>query len=197
MTGQSPDQSSEMHLVAQAQAGQLSAFEKLTSAYQDRLYNLSYRLSGSHDDAAELVQETCLRAMKGLAGFQKKAGFYTWLVRILLNLVNDVRQRHQRHAQLFSGSNPQILQQTQAARLATTDNPAAVLERRETADLVAHALQQLDATQRQALVLRDIEQLSYRQIGELLKLPEGTVKSRISRAREHLRESLAPYFRNA
>ena len=185
----------ERELVAQAQAGQLSAFGVLISQSQERLYGLALRLTGSADDAAEVVQETFLRALKSIGHFQRKARFHTYMVRIMINLVNDMRKRTRREAAHLALRGSQMLQQSQAAGMLDPQNPVRSAERREIADVIHHGLDGLEPHLKQIMVLREFEQLSYRQIAEIMNVSEGTVKSRLFRAREALRTLLTPYMK--
>ncbi|NLX06286.1 MAG: sigma-70 family RNA polymerase sigma factor [Phycisphaerae bacterium] len=186
-------QPNEAELIAAAQAGQLSAFGSLIGFYQDRLYNLGYRLCGSHDDAAELTQETFLRALKGIGQFQRRSRFYTWMVRIMINLSRDMHDRARRETRHVAAQAHDLLKHSQAAQMARAQNPGARLENRETAEIIQQGIEALDPHLRETLVLREVEQMSYRDIAETLKISEGTVKSRVFRAREALRSVLAPY----
>jgi len=184
----------ESELVIQAQAGRLAAFGTLISHYQERLYALALRLTGSDDDAAEIVQETFLRALKAIRQFKRKSTFYTWLVRIMINLVNDQRDRKRRESQYLTQQKRVVLEGSQAGRLLDLGDPAGAMQARETSESVHRALETLDPDHKQALVLRELEQFSYKQIAEMLEISEGTVKSRLFRARESLRKSLAHYL---
>jgi len=191
--GQQATQPNEAQLVAQAQAGQVRAMGTLFAFYQDRLYNLAFQLRGGRDDAAELVQETMLRAIKGINQFHKKAKFYTWVVRIMINLANDLRNRHRRETVHLANRAREILKHSQAAQAIARDNPVAALEADETARIVRRELDSLQPQMKHAMILREIEQFSYRQIAQILNVSEGTVKSRLFRARETLRTALRPY----
>lgn len=183
----------EVELLAQAQAGQLRAFGALISHYQDRLYALAYQMLGSTDDAADVVQETFLKALKAINQFQRKSNFYTWLVRIMINLSNDLRVRGHRQKQQLAQQAEQMLRKSQASAMLEQQDPAGHLQRQETAQIVRNAIDALEPHLREAIVLRELEQFSYRQIAQIMKVSEGTVKSRIFRAREILRPKLEQY----
>ncbi len=192
-----PDgQINEHELISQAQAGSLSAFGTLISAYQTRLYNLAFRLSGCHDDAAELTQETFLKALKAINQFQRKAKFYTWIVRIMVNLTSDRRQRATRETYHLAARANEMLSHSQAARIANAQSPSRSLESHETAEIVRQALETLQTDLKNAIVLREIEQFSYKQIADVMNISEGTVKSRLFRAREAMRNTLAPHIQS-
>jgi RNA polymerase sigma-70 factor, ECF subfamily len=192
----------DSHLVRQAKAGDMTAFDQLVLKYQDRILNTCWRLSGNLDDAHDLAQEAFLRALESMASFRQEARFYTWLFRIAVNLAISHRRK--------SGRNPTQSLNTpvdrenpghQAAqlvnRMADKDpGPAKKASTREAGQKVAEALDQLEDNQRILIVLRDIESFDYHQIAEILSLPVGTVKSRLHRARMCLRDRLKPVLIN-
>lgn len=185
-------------LVEQVRGGDMSAFSRLIARYQDRIVNTCWRISGNLDDAQDLAQEAFLRALESIESFQHRAGFYTWLFRIAVNLAISHRRKAARAVKLsLHGSDGQSRVENQAARLVgrvthdANDPPANVVSR-ETGQRVAEAIEQLDDEHRAVLVLRDIEGFDYQRIAEILDLPIGTVKSRLYRARMELRGRLAP-----
>jgi RNA polymerase sigma-70 factor, ECF subfamily len=181
----------ETALIRQIQAGQTALFADLIVRFQDRLYHLAYRMTGSPEDAADLAQETFTRAIRSIGQFRGNARFYTWLVRIMINIMNDWKSRWKRDQHL-QHEMQSLLHQSQAADLARLQDPQFKAQNQEMVGLLWQAIDLMDPPQRQVLILRELEQLSYDEIAQILKLTEGTVKSRIFRAREALREILAP-----
>jgi RNA polymerase sigma-70 factor (ECF subfamily) len=194
----------DVALVEHARRGDAAAFTRLVRKYQDRVYNTCWRLCGHAEDARDLTQETFLRAFDALDRFERRAGFYTWLYRIAVNLAISHRRKAHRGGRLtfHDGDGARLIGQ-QAADLvrrtgaARTTDPAADSETRELRRAVQAALESLDEDHRVILVLRDIEGLDYREIGDVLELPLGTIKSRVHRARMALRERLAPMLGEA
>ena len=171
-------------------------FEHLFRKYQPRLYNVAYRMVGSHEDAEEMVQETFLRVYTGFDQLHRGSSFYAWLLCISNNLCRDlmrVRQRRlSRH--LFSldqnnNSNTAIV--AEASNRNT--GPACKLEELEKAVVIEQSLARLPVDQRVAVVLRDIEGLPYHQIAMITGTKPGTVRSRLYYARLKLRMLLEPY----
>lgn len=176
----------DAHLVRATLGGDKDAFGALVGRYQDRLFNTLLRFTGSRDDASDLVQDALVQAMVKLDSFRGDSQFYTWLYRIAMNL--SLSQRRKRRpvasvdlARERAGSEP-------VDRGAA---PEGNLMQQERAQLVQQALLQLADEHRQILVLREMECCSYDQIGEILDLPIGTVRSRLFRARLQLKEQLA------
>jgi RNA polymerase sigma-70 factor (ECF subfamily) len=189
----------EAELIRQAQAGQMSAFGELVRRYQDRLYNVIFRMVGRRAEAEELTQEAFLKALRNIGRFRLSSRFYTWLFRIGVNLAISHRRRRMKvkfHSLASDGGDedrgdPDGGQRT--GELAERRNPGPVAQAmaRETADRITAALGELDEPFRTALVLRDVEGMDYAEIGTVLDLPAGTVKSRIHRARTMLKDKLS------
>lgn len=165
-------------LVRKAQRGDRDAFRRLVEAHQHRLYTLAVRELGSAADAEDAVQETLVRAWKALPRFRGQAAFSTWIYRICLNAVSDQRARSAR-----GGGVPldDVLE--------PADPRDPILERELSSEL-QQALAGLDETYRTAVLLFDVLGRSYAEIGEVLGVPEGTVKSRIFRGRVELARRL-------
>lgn len=162
-------------LVRRAQRGDRFAFEALVERHQARLYTLAARVLGSREDAADAVQEALLRAWLGLPRFRGGARFSTWLYRIALNAAHD--QRLKRRAEP-AGERPEPV------------DPRDRFTESELSGDLQDALNALDETFRVAVVLSDVLGCSYGEIAELTGVAEGTVKSRIFRARRDLSERL-------
>ena len=181
----------EAVLVDSARTGDMNAFSRLVAQYQDRVLNTCWRISGRPDDAEDLAQETFLKALESIGTFRRQSGFYTWLFRIAVNVSISHRRRKGRmpRLSLYSGDGQGDLADTLAAGTRAPE-PSARMSARETQRLVQDGLDSLDEDQRAIIVLRDIEGFDYHQIAEIIEVPEGTVKSRLHRARMELKERL-------
>ncbi len=177
-----------------ARRGDRAAFDTLVVRHQRRVFRLSVRLLGDEEAALDAAQEAFLRAWRGLAGFQGGSLFTTWLTRITINTCrNELRRRaspkHARPASL-DAPGPQG-GDSLGARLAAPPAPvSARLEGVELREAFRRALQELDPGEREVLVLKEVEDLPYEDIAELLEVPVGTVRSRLHRARAHLRQRM-------
>jgi len=187
---------SDEDLVARAQGGERAAFELLVRRYRDRVYSLCMAKVGCREDALDATQEVFLRAYRSIGRFQGRSLFFTWLFRIALNCSFSERKRRARRravrldssgggAAPDGGVEPRDLEDPR-------DGPAALASRSEETSIVRRAIRALPERHRQVLILRDLQGLSYDVIAETLRLPVGSVKSRIHRARLRLREDLAP-----
>ena len=182
--------SSEKALVQQAKAGDRNAFAALVSAYETKIYNLALRYLGNREDAMDASQEVFLRVFRFLPGFQEESGFSTWIYRIGVNVCKDMLVKQ-------SKRNEQSIEvEDEEEERRTIDivdcrySPEQILENAELRTILSTAIASLPEQQREVVVLRDIQGLSYEEIASVLSLESGTVKSRLSRARENLRKKL-------
>lgn len=178
-------------LVEQVKAGQTQSYGELVRRYQDRIFNTCWRICGHVEDARDLTQEAFLKAFESLDGYRQESGFYTWIFRVATNLAISHRRSSGRKQALLDGKSG--ISRSQADALVrrmeqsvgtATDEPC------DAASRAAAMLQNLDDEHRAVVVLRDIEGFDYQQIGAMLGLPTGTVKSRLHRARMALREAI-------
>lgn len=182
--------SEDSHLVDRALQGDRAAFTRLVELNQDRLFASMMHVTGSPDEAEEVVQEAFIRAFVKLDTFQRNSQFFTWLYRIAFNSALTRRRKKQ----------PRIsLEHTRETMgLEVVDGGLAVdagLLSRERVDLVRRGLQQLSEEHRAILVLREMEEHSYETIAEVLEISIGTVRSRLSRARSQLKRTLESMLR--
>ncbi len=177
-------QLSDDDCIARAQRGDASAFAELVRRFQDRVFRFLLRLTRTREDAQDLTQETFMHAYEALPKWRPDALFSTWLLRIARNLAYDMLRRSQRVDFV-------TLEPEQEARLVgTAPTPEAALHDVQQLRLLDAALSRLPTEQREVLLLREIEQLSYDEIAQVLDVPLGTIKSRIARARLALAETM-------
>lgn len=176
-------------LVARARRHDAAAAAALVLRYQDRVYNAMCRMCRNPDDALDLTQSAFVKALQNLPRFEGRSGFYTWLFRIAMNLAISHRRRERRPT--LSLSHPD---ETDAGppqpHSALESDPASITERDELHRRLERALAELDEEFRAAVILKDVEELDYATIAEILDVPVGTVKSRIHRGRMLLRQAL-------
>jgi len=177
----------ELNLIHNAAEGDQHAFGQLVTAYQKQVYNLALRMSGNPEDALDLSQEAFIKAWRGLPGYRYDSAFSTWLYRLTSNVCIDFlrRQRKSRTVSLnFLGDDEEEEELTLPD---PSPGPEEQFVSRINREEVCAALNSLEPEYRAALTLRVIGGLSYAEISQALDVPEGTVKSRIARARERMR----------
>jgi RNA polymerase sigma-70 factor (ECF subfamily) len=167
----------------------------LISKYQDRVYNSILKICQNRDDAAELTQDAFVKVLENINSFRGQSSFYTWLFRVAVNLtLNYCKRRFKLSPISLDAENDRFEKDRQklTALLASPDavDPAVIAQQKELSQIVVNLIGQLRQEYRVVLVLRDIEQMSYAEIAEVLGIENGTVKSRLSRARAMLRELL-------
>lgn len=177
----------EKDLILRCQRGEESAFEALIRAHEKRVYTLCRRMCHSEDDALEAAQDTFLSVWRGIGEFRADAAFSTWLYRLATNACLDLlRREKKRSGDVSLDGIDGSFDPVDGAAL-----PEEAAVRADTRRMVREALDTLPHDYRQILLLREAEQLSYQEIVEITGLELGTVKSRISRARQALRNRLA------
>ncbi len=181
-------------LVAEARNGDLSAFEALVIRHQKRMLNIAFRIVGEYDDACEVTQDAFVSACRNLQGFRQEAKFSTWLTAITVNLSKNrlKRMKVQRARVPYSLDAPRRTDDGEVMPDPPSGEPLVLdrLEQRDMQKTVQDCIKGLEPEFREALVLRDLQDLSYEEIGAVLRTASGTVKSRIFRARESVKECL-------
>ncbi|HHY83882.1 MAG TPA: sigma-70 family RNA polymerase sigma factor, partial [Clostridiales bacterium] len=181
----------EKKLLAKAKKGDIEAFEKLVENYQKKAFNIAYRMMGDYDDANDMTQEAFIRVYKSIKNFKEQSSFSTWIYRIITNVCLD-ELRKRKNASVVSIDEDVKLDDSDVKRQIESDGPTPeeTAERNELKRLVGDAIKDLSDEHRAVIVLRDLRGFSYEEIAGILKCPEGTVKSRISRARQALKDIL-------
>jgi RNA polymerase sigma-70 factor (ECF subfamily) len=173
-------------------------FAALVDAYQHKLFNTVLRLTGNHDDALDIVQDVFLKAYRSFGRFKGKAKVYTWLYRIAVNTALSFRRSAAVQLSRASVSLDENVRHEDSDSKRDIPNGryevSAALHDRELGDRISQAIAALEPELRAPVVLRDIEELSYEEIAEILEVPRGTIKSRLHRGRLILREKLQSFL---
>jgi RNA polymerase sigma-70 factor (ECF subfamily) len=176
----------EHDLIKRARNGEERAFEQLMEAHENRMYAVSLRMCGNREDAQDCLQEAMLRIYKAMSSFKSQSSFATWAYRITMNTcLDELRRRKVR----TSASLDSMLE-TGWAPSDETDTPEHHALRSEQRRALERAIKDLPDDMRAAIVLRDVQGFSYEDIARILETNAGTIKSRISRGREKLRDYL-------
>jgi RNA polymerase sigma-70 factor (ECF subfamily) len=188
----------ERLLIRRLQQRDERAFQEVVRLYQHKVYNLVYRMLGSREEAEDLAQEVFVTVFKSIDTFRGESKFSTWLYRIAANHCKNRLKYLGRRSYKATGALDEAaehdLQGAQPSALVPhIDGPEKVLEGLQLEQLVQQGIALLDEEHRMLIVLRDVEDLSYQEISTITGLPEGTVKSRLHRARMALKEHLAKH----
>ena len=187
-------------LVRRCIAGDAGAWEEIVQRYHRRIYNICYRFAGSGDEAQDLTQEVFVKMFRTLSSYDVGRGaFMTWVTTITRNLLVDhFRKSKQDRVTDSLDAAPSEHEDAMPLSEKIEDKAPSAdtsVQRRETRELVHHALQRISPELREAVILRDLQDLDYRDIATVLKVPEGTVKSRINRGRAELARLLQRTYR--
>ena len=188
------EESDDGELVAAFRAGDVDAFERLVRRHQKAMLNVAFRMLGNYEEACEVAQDAFVAAYKGLASFRGEARFTTWLTTITLNQARN-RLEHlasRRRREAYSLDTPPPGRDDQPPLDPPSGAPSALdlLEERAIRRRVEKCIESLPPDFREVLILRDLRDHSYEEIGAMLKVREGTVKSRLFRAREGVKDCL-------
>ncbi len=178
---------SEQRLVWLARSGDREAFSELVSLFEAKVYRAAYALTGNQEDAKDLSQETFIRAYRGIGRFRGRSSLFTWLYRILLNSYKTSLRSKRRIPEMAGSGVP-------AASTNSSSSDSQVASDREAVDRVYKAISSLPHDQKMVIVMRCLEDMTYREIARVMRCSIGTVKSRIHYARLSLRRTLLPEY---
>ncbi len=169
-------------LIQRCLQGDQHAWDLIVRQYWRKVFNVAYKFVGKHDEAEDLTQDIFLKIFKSLDTFDRRANFQTWLISVSRNLCID----HYRSVRKERETINRDIDPGDLSPASTTTSPYAQIELRDRVLLLRQALEKLAPTLRTAVMMRDIQEMSYQEIADRLSLPEGTVKSRINRGRTEL-----------
>jgi RNA polymerase sigma-70 factor (ECF subfamily) len=178
---------SDEELIAACQAGETSAFDVLVGRWEDKIRGACWRVLGSEEEARDVAQEAFLKAYRGLAGFKREARFSSWLYQIAINLCRDRLRRRRTRASVsleeLESSGPVLVERRPGAQ--------EELIRRDLANAVRRAIDELSAEQREVVILKEYQGLTFLEIAQALDVPVSTVKTRLYRGLVQLKLRLA------
>jgi len=169
-------------LIKKCLRGDQTAWDTIVKTYRRKVFNVAYKFVGKHDEAEDLTQDIFVKVFRSLKSFDRRANFQTWLISISRNLCID----HYRHVRKERETIDRNVDAGELAPVARQPHPILRVEQRDRVELLREALAALPEPLRKAVVMRDLQEMSYAEIAERLDLPEGTVKSRINRGRGEL-----------
>ena len=169
-------------LIRRCLRGDQAAWDMIVRQYWRKVFNTAYKFVGRHEQAEDLTQDIFLKIFKSLDTFDSRANFQTWLISVSRNLCIDHYRRVRKERETIDHQ----VDANELSPLSHEPSPMAGLERRDRVSLLRHAMAKLPETLRTAVLMRDIQEMTYQEIADALRLPEGTVKSRINRGRTEL-----------
>lgn len=195
MTGRELAEHADVDLIRRTREGDIPAFEQLFSRFQKRVYNLIYRMVGNEQDAADLTQEVFVRVYNSRHLLKSEDTFYAWLRTIATNIARDHFRKVGRTIKADSLDAPVSLEEGEVQREIPdwSANPERELEKKDVQQTVQRAMNSLSDEHRAVVVLHHIEGMDVRGIASELGIAEGTVKSRLARARDELKRKLGHY----
>ena len=181
-------------VIDSCKAGDEKAFGQIVLTYQKKVYNIAYRMLGNREEAKDLAQEVFLSVFESIQNLREEVKLEPWLTQITLNHCRN-RWKYLKRRKYFQSDSLNDPIETEEGEMPRqmddpSDNPEILLEKKMIRNWVQRGLMQLKEEQRELIVLRDLQGLSYEEVGQLFSLPEGTVKSKIHRARMELKETL-------
>jgi RNA polymerase sigma-70 factor, ECF subfamily len=183
MSADAPSQPQPIdEIIQRCLGGDQAAWESIVRQHWRKVFNIAYKFVGKHDEAEDLTQDVFLKIFKSLNTFDRRANFQTWLISVSRNLCID----HYRSVRKERETINRDVDPGDLSPASTTASPYAQIELRDRVTLLRLALDKLAPTLRTAVMMRDIQEMSYQEIADKLSLPEGTVKSRINRGRTEL-----------
>lgn len=182
----------EKELIKKSQNGNVESFEELISNYQKKVFNIAFGMMHNQDDAYDISQEVFIRVFKSIKKFKGQSSFSTWLYRITTNACLDELRKRKNNKNIISIDQEIQLEEGEVFRQIEDNGPTPelIVERNELKEIVRDAISQLSNEHKEVIILRDIHGFSYDDIAEIIKCPQGTVKSRINRARSMLKDIL-------
>ena len=188
---QTAEREAEMELLAAVKAGDATAYQGLVEKYQNRVYHLVYGMVRNKEDASDITQDAFVKAYRKIESFRLESSFYTWLYRIAMNLAIDfLRKKKRRVTSEFDETVAARESDGSISSSHSVASPSKALERKQLYKQIMDALDELPADQKQVILLREVEGLSYKEISDIMGIPEGTVMSRLFYARKKMQKLL-------
>lgn len=184
----------DLEAVRKARKGDRAAYEELVLRHQKRAFNVAYRILGDYDEAMDITQDAFIQAYRSLAGFRMESRFIRWLLTITVNLCRNRLKYWKRRSRNRTASIDDPVQTGDSTMQREVADPAPsaldLVASRQAEEIIKEEMRRLDGDFREVLVLREIEEMSYEEIGAVLGVAAGTVKSRLHRGRSELKDRL-------
>ena len=187
----------QKEVIEGCKAGDEKAFAEIVLHYQKKVFNIAYRMLGNMEEAKDLAQEVFISVFESIKGLREEAKFDTWLTQVTLNHCRN-RWKYLRRRRYFNSDSLDDPLETEDGTIPRpiydpTENPETLYEKKVIQQVIQRGLLKLREDQRELIVLRDLQGFSYEEIGKMFGLPEGTIKSKLHRARADLKETLEKF----
>lgn len=179
-------------LIIKTQRGELGAFEELVKRYEKMVYSLAFQMLNNHDDADDVLQDAFIKVYKSLVNLKNPSAFLTWLHRIVVNLSIDFARKKSRRMELRDET--EEFEEDVPLISLWPSNPEAAYKNKEMMNLIQEAVMELPPRQRAVIILHEVKGYSKKEIGRILKCPQGTVRSNLHYAREKLKKKLEKFM---
>ena len=183
----------ETDLVTRCKQGDRAAFDELVNQYKNQVVNIAYGMMSDREDALDAAQEVFVRVYRSIGSFKENSSLSTWIYRITANVCNDILRKRQRSGNIISIDSQNDDDERGLEIHDVSAAPEELAEKNERIRIVRQSISELSEEYREVIVYCDIEGMSYDEIAEILNCPQGTVKSRLNRARNALRKKLLEY----
>lgn len=185
---------SDADIVKRVQQGDKEAYNILVLRYQNKVCELAFKYVNNYVDANDIAQEAFIRAFRAIDNFRGESSFYTWLYRIVTNAAKSFLEQNQKLRHSVDIDDPDFdTQQDVRGMLTTHESPDSLIESEELQKVIHQAMNELPEELRRAIILREVEGMSYEDISLIMRTPLGTVRSRIFRARQFIEEKMAQF----
>ena len=182
--------SSDEAIVKRVQEGDVNAYNILVIKYQHKVLQIISKFVGNSADASDVAQESFIKAYKAINTFRGESSFYTWLYRIVVNAAKTYLESNSKHQNQLDVDAEEFESVDKQGALTYKDTPDRIIESQELQQVIFDAMAELPEELRQAITLREVEGMSYEDMADLMKVPVGTVRSRIFRARQFIEERM-------
>ncbi len=187
----------ESSLIEKSKAGDVESFEELIISHKKKIFNIAYRMLGNLEDANDVTQEALVKAYRGIKKFNEKSSFSTWLYTIVNNACIDFIRKNRKDNVVYLDREYETEESSYTLQINSgEETPEQAFEKKEVQRLVHKAINKLSDDHRRIIILKDIKQFSYKEISEIIDCSEGTVKSRLSRARKNLKTIIEENLKN-
>ena len=194
--GETMPEWNEQEYVGRARSGDMEACDALVRQYQERIYATIYHMTSNHEDAADLAQETFIKAFRKIENFKGDSAFFTWLYRIAVNnTINFLRSKRRRVILSINQMDEEWNSGEELLGLVSKDTPQRDIDRHELQGILNAAMQKLSSNHRLVVTLHDVQGLPHEQIGEIMDCNTNTVRTRLHYARKQLQAHLSDYLK--